>query len=85
MNRINSTNKIKLSFIVPFYGVEKYFEDCIKSLINQDMNDLEIILIDDCSPDGSLAIAEKYAKIDSRIKIIKHEVNKRQGGARIQA
>jgi glycosyltransferase involved in cell wall biosynthesis len=78
----NFTKKIKVSLIVPFYGVEAYIEDCIKSLINQNMSDMEIILIDYCSPDNSLAIAEKYAKIDNRIKIIKHEVNKKQGGAR---
>ncbi|MDR0483744.1 MAG: glycosyltransferase [Alphaproteobacteria bacterium] len=78
----NNLKEIKVSLIVPFYGVEDYIEDCIKSLINQDMVDMEIILVDDCSPDGSLAIAEKYAKLDSRIKIIRHEVNKKQGGAR---
>lgn len=75
-------NKIKVSLIVPFYNVEAYIEDCIKSLINQDMLEMEIILVDDCSPDGSLAIAQKYAVKDSRIKIIRHEVNKHLGGAR---
>ncbi|MDR0483989.1 MAG: glycosyltransferase [Alphaproteobacteria bacterium] len=77
-----STNLIKVSLIVPFYNVGKYFEDCIKSLINQDMLDMEIILVNNCSTDGSLSIAEKYAKVDSRIKIIHNKINKMAGGGR---
>ncbi|MDR2007592.1 MAG: glycosyltransferase [Alphaproteobacteria bacterium] len=77
-----SANKIKVSLVVPFYNMELYLDDCIKSLINQDMSDMEIILVDDASPDGSLAIAQKYAAKDNRIKIIRHEVNKHIGGAR---
>jgi glycosyltransferase involved in cell wall biosynthesis len=79
------SNKLEqplLSIIVPFYNVEKYFGECLDSIVNQSYPHLEIILIDDCSPDGSLAIAKEYAAKDSRITIIRHSQNKRQGGAR---
>ncbi|MCL2520817.1 MAG: glycosyltransferase [Spirochaetaceae bacterium] len=73
---------IKVSIIIPFYNVEKYFAECLDSLIAQNMVEMEILLIDDCSPDGSRAIAEEYAKKDSRIRIITHAERKRQGVAR---
>jgi glycosyltransferase involved in cell wall biosynthesis len=73
---------MKLSIIVPFYNVEKYFAKCLTSLTKQTLQDMEIILVDDCSPDGSLAIAEKFAKHDSRIQIIRHTQNLHLGGAR---
>lgn len=75
-------NKIDISIIVPFWNVEKYFEDCLISLKNQKSENLEFLLIDDCSPDGSLQIAEKYAQIDKRFKIIKNHKNLGVGGAR---
>jgi len=71
-----------LSVIVPFYNVEKYFSKCLETLVNQTLKDIEIILIDDCSTDGSAEIAQEYAKRDIRIKILNHEKNKGQGEAR---
>lgn len=65
----------KVSVIVPVYNCEQYLEQGIESLINQTHRDLEIILVDDCSTDGSLSILERYAQQDSRIKIIKMEHN----------
>ncbi len=73
---------MKLSIIVPFYNVEKYFTECLTSLTKQTLQEMEIILVDDCSPDGCITIAEEFAKKDSRIKIIRHTQNLRQGGAR---
>ena len=70
------------SLIIPVYNVEKYLADCLDSCINQTFIDIEIICINDCSPDESGKILEKYAKKDSRIKVINHETNKYQGGAR---
>lgn len=64
-----------ISVIVPIYNSEKYLDRCIKSIINQNYNNLEIILIDDCSTDNSLSICEKYKANDSRIKIIKNKRN----------
>ena len=72
----------KISIIIPVYNVEKYLAECLDSCINQTLHDIEIICINDCSPDNSQKILEEYAAKDSRIKIINHKVNTRQGGAR---
>lgn len=59
----------KVSVIVPVYGVEKYIERCLKSLINQTLKDIEIIIVNDDTKDNSMKICEKYSNIDKRIKI----------------
>lgn len=66
-------NNPLISIIVPVYKVEKYIENCIKSLINQTYKNLEIILIDDGSPDRSGEICDKYASLDNRIKVFHFE------------
>ena len=71
----------KVSIIVPIYNVEKYLERCIRSLINQTLKDIEIILVDDSSTDSSLEICNKLASEDTRIKVI-HKVNEGAGMAR---
>ena len=63
----------KVSIVVPIYNVEKYLDRCIKSLINQTLYDIEIILINDGSTDSSKEIAERYSKNDSRIILINKE------------
>ena len=75
---------VRLSFIVPVYGVEKYIEECIHSLYNQDIpqSEYEVICVDDCSPDGSRAIVERLQKEYSTLRLICHERNKKLGGAR---
>ena len=75
---------IRLSFIVPFYNVEPYIEECIRSLYHQDipMEEYEVICVDDCSPDGSRAIVERLQKEYPTLKLLIHTENKRQGGAR---
>lgn len=60
----------KVSIIVPIYKVEQYIEKCVKSLLNQDYKNIEIILIDDGSPDNSPRIIDELAKLDNRIVII---------------
>jgi glycosyltransferase involved in cell wall biosynthesis len=72
----------KVTVIVPFYNVEDYIEECLESLVNQTHHNLEILCVDDCSPDGTLNIVNSYAARDSRIKVIGHEQNKGLGGAR---
>ena len=52
----------KVSCIVPVYNVEKYLRRCLDSLLSQTITDYEIICVNDCSPDGSLAILEEYRK-----------------------
>lgn len=75
---------IRLSIIVPFYGVEKYIEECICSLYDQDipMEEYEVICVDDCSPDGSRAIVERMQKEYPTLRLLTHRENKRLGGAR---
>ena len=65
----------KLSVIVPVYNVENYIHQCIDSLIKQDYIDMEILLIDDGSPDRCPDICDQYAKNDKRIRVI-HQPNK---------
>ena len=66
----------KVSVIVPIYNAEKYLSDCIDSIIAQTHKNLEIILVDDGSPDNCPAICDEYAKKDDRIKVI----HKQNGG-----
>lgn len=63
-----------ISVIVPVYKVEKYIHKCIDSIINQTYTNLEIILVDDGSPDSCGKICDEYAKKDNRIKVI-HKTN----------
>ncbi|OQD59376.1 glycosyltransferase, family 2 [Methanobrevibacter arboriphilus JCM 13429 = DSM 1125] len=60
----------KISVIIPVYNVEKYLEQCLDSVINQSLEDIEVICINDGSTDNSLEILDEYAKKDNRIKII---------------
>lgn len=71
----------KFSVVVPIYKVEKYLPRCIDSLIGQTLKDIEIILVDDGSPDGSPAICDEYAAKDNRIKVI-HKKNEGVSAAR---
>ena len=75
-------NNIKISIIIPVYNVEKYIAECLDSCINQTLYEIEIICVDDCSPDNSILILEQMALKDSRIRIIRHNVNKGLGAAR---
>jgi glycosyltransferase involved in cell wall biosynthesis len=71
----------KISIIVPIYNVEKYICDCVESLQNQTLKDIEMILVDDGTPDNSGDIIDEYAKNDTRIKII-HKKNQGVSAAR---
>ncbi len=62
-----------ISVIVPIYNVEEYLPKCVDSIINQSYKNLEIILVDDGSPDNSPQICDEYAQKDSRIKVIHKE------------
>ena len=57
----------KLSVIIPVYNVEKYIRQCLDSIVNQTYRNLEIILIDDGSPDNCGLICDEYAANDERI------------------
>lgn len=75
-------NTPKISIIVPCYGVEKYLDRCMESLVNQTLRDIEIILVDDVSPDRVPEMCDDWAEKDSRIKVIHKEKNEGLGYAR---
>lgn len=59
-----------VSIIVPMYNVENYIEECVSSLLSQTLRNIEIILVDDGSPDRSADIARRYCDRDARVKVI---------------
>lgn len=71
----------KVSVIIPVFKVEQYLKECVESIRKQTLNDIEIILVDDESPDGCPLICDYYAKEDPRIKVI-HKKNGGLGFAR---
>lgn len=76
MKGIKKKIMLKFSIIVPIYNVEKYVEKSIQSVLEQNYENFELILVNDGSKDNSKEICEKYAEIDSRIIVI----NKKNGG-----
>lgn len=64
----------KVSVVIPVYNVEDYLRRCVDSVLAQTLSDLEIILVDDGSPDQSPAICDEYAQADARIRVI-HKTN----------
>lgn len=77
---------MKVSVLVPVYGVEKYIGKCAESLFAQTYDDLEYIFVNDCTPDNSIAILngvlDKYPKRKHQVKIINHDKNRGSGAAR---
>ncbi len=80
-NKNKSKVMVKTSIIIPIYNVEQYLEKCLDSLINQTLKDIEIICVNDESPDNCAAILKKYQKLDNRI-IVLNQKNSGQGSAR---
>ncbi len=72
----------KVSVIIPVYNTEEYLIRCLESVYNQTEENIEIIIVDDASPDNSWELIEQYAAKDQRIVAIRHEQNKHLGGAR---
>ena len=84
---MNMDNDVLISIIVPIYNVKDYLAKCIESIIHQTYQNLEIILVDDGSTDGSSQICDTYAEKDSRIVVIHKEnegtvVGARKAGAK---
>lgn len=75
MSQKNTSEK-KVSVIIPVYKVEKYLDKCVESVVNQLYKNLEIILVDDGSPDNCPQICDEWVKKDKRIKVI----HKQNGG-----
>ena len=72
---------IKISVIIPVYNVEQYLRECLESVINQTLSELEIICINDGSTDSSLDILREYEQKDNRIIVINKD-NEGQAAAR---
>lgn len=71
----------QFSIIVPVYNTEKYLDRCVKSLLSQTLSNIEVILVDDGSSDGSGRICDDFAAGDTRVRVI-HKKNEGQGIAR---
>lgn len=71
----NIQNQPKVSIIIPIYNVALWLEDCLNSVVNQTLRDIEIVCVNDASTDNSLEILKKFASNDSRIILINQENN----------
>lgn len=71
---MNPVDTAKISVIVPVYKVEPYLDKCVSSIVNQTYKNLEIILVDDGSPDNCPAMCDAWAEKDSRIRVM-HKTN----------
>lgn len=71
----------KVSIIIPVYNVEPYLDQCVQSVLSQTLKEIEVILVDDGSPDGCPAMCDAYAQQDNRVKVI-HKKNGGLGFAR---
>lgn len=72
----------RVSVIVPIYNVAKYLDRCMDSILNQTLKDIEIILVDDKSPDNCPKLCDEYACLDKRVKVIHKPINEGLGMAR---
>lgn len=72
----------KVSVIVPMYNTEKFLRPCLDSILKQTLDDIEIIIVDDCSTDNSFKIASEYAKKHSNIRLVRQAKNSGVAAAR---
>ncbi len=75
-------SNVLISVIMPVYNAEIYLKNSIESVLNQDFNDYELLIIDDASTDNSLSICNSYAGSSNKIKVIAQEANQGQSAAR---
>ncbi|NQN51123.1 glycosyltransferase [Streptococcus suis] len=72
----------KVSIIIPVYNTEKYISECITSILSQNLSDIELLLVDDCSTDTSLSILREFEQKDPRVTVIESSKNTGVGEAR---
>ena len=65
-----------VTVLIPLYGAEKYVAETLESVLNQEYENFEVLIIDDCGNDNSYSIAIEYAQKDSRIKVLKNDCNR---------
>ena len=77
-NSIEETDQtITFGFVIPVYKTKKeYLDQCVSSILNQTYQNIKIVMVDDASPDHCGAACEKWAKMDRRIKVVHHDVNR---------
>ena len=75
-------SQVKVSVIIPIHNVEDYVEECIGSVVNQTLKEIEIICVDDASTDASLSVIRNFEKKDDRVKVIAYKENKSASQAR---
>ena len=80
-NELLKELEVKVSVIIPIYNAEKYLRECLDSVVNQTLKNIEIICVNDCSTDGSLEIIKEYASKDGRIIIVNNDKNTGAPGA----
>lgn len=68
-------NSPLVSIVIPLFNAKEYISETIESVLNQSYKNLEVIVVDDCSSDGSQKVVEDFSKIDSRVKLIQMEQN----------
>ena len=81
-NCIAHKSKVQVSVIVPVFKVQKYLAECLDSITRQTLNNIEIICVNDASPDNCQSILESYANNDNRLILLTHEQNRGLAAAR---
>lgn len=66
----------KVSVCIPAYNVEQYIGRCLESVLSQSLKDIEVIVVNDCTPDNSMEIVSRYLDKDCRVKLLKHSENR---------
>jgi len=69
-------DEIKVSVVIPVYNTQEHLKQCLDSVLKQTLYEIEVIIVNDCSPDGSVDIINTYVKNDARVTCVNHEVNK---------
>jgi len=64
----------KVTIAIPTYNGALYLEECLESAIKQTFSDIDIIIVDDCSTDGTFGVAEKFARLDKRVKVFRNNI-----------
>ena len=72
---MNNKKNPKVSVIIPTYNVERYIQECIKSIQEQTYDNIEIVVVDDCSTDKTYEILKNIEEKDRRLKVFKNDKN----------
>lgn len=65
-----------VSVVIPCYNYGHFLPECVRTVLEQDGVDVDVLIVDDCSPDGSAAVARRLAEADARVRLIAHETNR---------